>query len=616
MLGLGSFEQDLKKQTQAFSGMSPPQLNQIANPTQKTRPDPNKGITPDLLKALAAQRLLKQKQAAENDMKASMEKDPRTVVQQQEEELQGLSLRETQSNVDKALANKQRQKNKTQTALNKLNPAQIAAMRNVSPSNPITRPLQPQNPRRLQDPRRAGIARAPVPRKMGSAQGGIVGYSNGGGIKKFNQAGPVKNDPYGIGALGNLYTDNFLGTKPRFDYSTNQDRSLLTLLKNILKGGMLKPEGGSTNTNVQPEVSNDIRPFVPINTGESAKDSLARRAAEKEQRGIDEQLNLLRQSQDSSMVDNSQLLSSTTSQDTKFGDQTDPKNRFPGSNLNYGGIGNRQLLSSTNAGDKNWWDWLTDQIGGEDGTIIKRKTDSPEKDGSGEETGPEIIKKPELGDGSEKEEGPNINTDGGDSEVPADPTNDDSDEELRSKIQTYDNLLGIDVSGDPLQKLITSMSRGIGQGQVVRQSLKYDNMIINRKLAAQDLLIRREANNMRLEGVRLTVLQDTVADLTKLLADKREEVFATGDFTANLALAEADLEAAHKSQDQQQIKAAKEAYNNILKQVESIVMGMHSDIYAKLEAYENELKRRFGMSTATPSDLTSEIDFNQKPELN
>ena len=142
MLGLGSFEKDLKQQTQAFSGMSPPQLNQIANPTQKTRPDPNKGITPDLLKALAAQRLLKQKQAAENDMKASMEQDPRTVVQQQEEELRGLSLRETQSNVGKALANKQRQKNKTQNALNKLNPAQIAAMRNVSPSNPITRPLQ------------------------------------------------------------------------------------------------------------------------------------------------------------------------------------------------------------------------------------------------------------------------------------------------------------------------------------------------------------------------------------------------------------------------------------------------------------------------------------------
>ena len=301
MLGLGSFEKDLKQQTQAFSGMSPPQLNQIANPTQKTRPDPNKGITPDLLKALAAQRLLKQKQAAENDMKASMEQDPRTVVQQQEEELQGLSLRETQSNVGKALANKQRQKNKTQNALNKLNPAQIAAMRNVSPSNPITRPLQ-----------------ATVPRRMGSAQGGIVGYSNGGGIKKFNEAGVVKNDPYGIGALGNLYTDKFLGTQPRFDYSTNQDRSLLTLLKNILKGGMLKPEGGNTNTNVQPEVSNDIRPFVPINTGESAKQSLARRAAEKEQRNIDEQLNLLRQSQDSSMVDNSQLLSSTTSQDTKF----------------------------------------------------------------------------------------------------------------------------------------------------------------------------------------------------------------------------------------------------------------------------------------------------------
>ena len=50
MLGLGSLDADFKRQKQAFSGMSPQQLSQIANPTQQMRPDPTKGITPDLLK--------------------------------------------------------------------------------------------------------------------------------------------------------------------------------------------------------------------------------------------------------------------------------------------------------------------------------------------------------------------------------------------------------------------------------------------------------------------------------------------------------------------------------------------------------------------------------------
>ena len=56
--------------------------------------------------------------------------------------------------------------------------------------------------------------------------------------------------------------------------------------------------------------------------------------------------------------------------------------------------------------------------------------------------------------------------------------------------------------------------------------------------------------------------------------------------------------------------------DNILKQVESLLMSMHSDIYTKLEAYENELKRRFGMSTATSPNLKQEIDLTQKPEIN
>ena len=89
------------------------------------------------------------------------------------------------------------------------------------------------------------LGQKPRPMKR-SAQGGIVELSNGGSV----------NDPYGIGALGEEGI-------PRFDYPTNRDRSLITLLKNILKGGMLKPENRPAPANNKGIVSKFGTRYLP-----------------------------------------------------------------------------------------------------------------------------------------------------------------------------------------------------------------------------------------------------------------------------------------------------------------------------------------------------------------
>ena len=317
-----------------------------------------------------------------------------------------------------------------------------------------------------------------------SAQGGIVKLANGGSV----------NDPYGIGALGELGI-------PRFDYSTNQDRSLITLLKNILRGGMLKPETRPAPADNR-GIINNIRPFVPVNTGESAKDVLARREAEKQQRGIDEQLNLLRQAQDSS-VKTPELASAinnlTTSRDTGFGDQTDPKNRFPGSDLNfteqdlgYGGDSEPSVAS---------------KIGGIPGILNKLKAlssvDNPYALISEEKRKSDTA--PELTASSSSESRPEINI-----------TDDMADQQLNEEINnalntevnssddssTVDNK--IDTYNDSLEKLIYILSSGFGRGQVGRRYVEYTQMINDRLNKAAELKIRRRSVEVQEEMVGVT----------------------------------------------------------------------------------------------------------------
>ena len=556
MLGLGSLDADFKRQKQAFSGMSPQQLSQIANPTQQMRPDPTKGITPDLLKALAAQKLLKEKQAYEADMYAAMGQNPNTVVSQIDRELEGRTQRDVVDSTKKLLANRQRRRNKTQQALNKLD------------ANVLKR--LGQNPRQM-------FRQMPIQR---SAQGGIVKLANGGSV----------NDPYGIGALGELGI-------PRFDYSTNQDRSLITLLKNILRGGMLKPETRPAPADNR-GIINNIRPFVPVNTGESAKDVLARREAEKQQRGIDEQLNLLRQAQDSS-VKTPELASAinnlTTSRDTGFGDQTDPKNRFPGSDLNfteqdlgYGGDSEPSVVS---------------KIGGIPGILNKLKdlssVDNPYALISEEKRKSDTA--PELTASSSSESRPEINI-----------TDDMADQQLNEEINnalntevnssddssTVDNK--IDTYNDSLEKLIYILSSGFGRGQVARRYVEYTQMINDRLNKAAELKIRRrsvevqeEMVGVTREGNLLDFLRKSLDTISANLMEARSEELENSEFGTALKQAQAELATKEPGTD---------AYNTQLeavKQLQSAFDGnfksKYAEEYDRYDAYARRLKSAFNI---------------------
>ncbi len=576
MLGLGSLDADFKRQKQAFSGMSPQQLTQIANPMQQMRPNPTKGITPDLLKALAAQKLLKEKQAYEASMYAAMEQDPNTVVSQIDQELEGRTQKDMVDSVGKILTNRQNKKNKAQQAISKLD------------ANVLKR--LGQKPRQM--PRQMPMQR--------SAQGGIVKLANGGSV----------NDPYGIGALGELGI-------PRFDYSTNQDRSLITLLKNILKGGMLKPENRPAPANNEGIVSN-IRPFVPINTGESAKESLARRAAEKQQRGTDKQLNLLRQAQDSS-VETPELASAinnlTASRDTGFGDQTDPKNRFPGSDLNfteqdlgYGGDSEPSVVS---------------KIGGISGILNKLKdlssVDNPYALISEEKRKDDTT--PELVDQELDTKGPAI--DGETDEIADQQLDEEINNALNTEVNSSDEPRvvdsKIDTYNNALERLAYALSSGFGRGQATRRDIEYTQMINDRLNKAAELKIRRrsvkvqeEMVDVTREGNLLDFLRRGLDTISTNLAEARATDYETSTFGTELMAARQVLAGLESGTDAYNTQARGVA--ELERAFELNFKSKYTEEYARYDAYARRLKSVFGIDITKQKEEESEFDLNRDPD--
>jgi len=132
---------DPNAMSQGIAGAMP----QIAAADPQRRPQGQVGG--DLLKALAEQKLLKEKQAAYNQLMLSMKNDPQTVVAKNQGELEKRSLDEVSKGVSGVLQNKQRRQQK--------NLQQLAAK---------------------------GIANNRRPNMMTMAQGGIVGFQEGGGI--------------------------------------------------------------------------------------------------------------------------------------------------------------------------------------------------------------------------------------------------------------------------------------------------------------------------------------------------------------------------------------------------------------------------------------------------
>ena len=131
---------------------------------QKGRSSPIGG---DLLKALAAQKLLRDKQMAENQLAISQEADANTVVAKNEAELSKRSLAEVSKGVSDVLTKKNVDKQKNMQRM-------AQGPRGRSPQGAAMQGRPPQGA-----PQVAGIANNPRPNMAMMAQGGIVGFAEG-----------------------------------------------------------------------------------------------------------------------------------------------------------------------------------------------------------------------------------------------------------------------------------------------------------------------------------------------------------------------------------------------------------------------------------------------------
>ena len=129
---------------------------------------PQGQIGGDLLKALAAQKLLRDKQMAENQLAISQEADANTVVAKNEAELSKRSLAEVSKGVSDVLTKKNVDKQKNMQRM-------AQGPRGRPPQGAATQVRPPQGAAT----QTAGIANNPRPNMAMMAQGGIVGFAEG-----------------------------------------------------------------------------------------------------------------------------------------------------------------------------------------------------------------------------------------------------------------------------------------------------------------------------------------------------------------------------------------------------------------------------------------------------
>ena len=138
-LGLGSLTSELDQKETAFQSLPKSELMKKRQPVRGT------GLPSSLTEALVAEKVLNDKAATAREMSLSMQSDSRTVAQQNEAELQNKAQQEVMQAIAGVYANKAKRANKN-----------------------------------MQRIRNQGITRAPVQRRQFAAQGGIVGYQDGG----------------------------------------------------------------------------------------------------------------------------------------------------------------------------------------------------------------------------------------------------------------------------------------------------------------------------------------------------------------------------------------------------------------------------------------------------
>jgi len=158
-------------------------------------------VSKDLLDALVAAKLLREKKMAQNQLMLSMKNDPQTVAEKNETELQGLTQQEITKGVSGVLQNKQRKEQKN---------LQLAAKGQGQPRRGGSPQGRGQG---LANIRMAQAAAQGGPRRM--AQGGIVGFQEGqevegegsGGADNWFKASAnwVKENPLEAASMGLMF---------------------------------------------------------------------------------------------------------------------------------------------------------------------------------------------------------------------------------------------------------------------------------------------------------------------------------------------------------------------------------------------------------------------------
>ena len=140
-----NIDQEIDRKKLAMSGMPPDQVQRRLRGAG------------GLLDALAAQKLLSEKEAYKRDFAMQMEQRPQTIAEKNEERLKQLSQTDVAQGVAGVLQNRKKRQDANTKMLAGMDPRKLKAM--------TKRPM--------------GILNAPVPRVQKAAQGGIVGFQAG-----------------------------------------------------------------------------------------------------------------------------------------------------------------------------------------------------------------------------------------------------------------------------------------------------------------------------------------------------------------------------------------------------------------------------------------------------
>jgi len=183
--GLGTLDSKIDQKAGALRS-NPQAMGQLQ---QQQKTQLGKGITPDLMDALAAQKVLSEKTLANNQLKLSQEQNPATVAEQYEQQLVAMNKDELTAQTAGIMGERNKKRQQQTSA---------------------AKPPQPQGQRPpMAQGAPQGLPAAPRP-PMQMAQGGIIGYAGPDGSKVEAKGSRLEQ---ALKAMGILYED-YMAMRP------------------------------------------------------------------------------------------------------------------------------------------------------------------------------------------------------------------------------------------------------------------------------------------------------------------------------------------------------------------------------------------------------------------